>query len=218
MKKPIGPANTESLLTINSDDIRSDLQALREAFQALDVGLRKKYMGAAVRKAGQPAFRAFKGLIPKGPTGNLSRSAAMVVRKYDYVSLALIGYQMAHGDDENAKGWGQGFMEYGTAERFTRSEYATSYNKRGPFKTYYMGDGEYEHDPPYPWSFFARAKRGESMMLGRSPKGGIAGKPPLAIAWASTGAQCQQILLTEMVSAFDKAAAEQLRRIKRGAK
>ena len=214
-----GPADTKNLIKINAFDVLRDIAVIRKGFAAIDEGLRKKYLGAAAGAAIIPAFRRFKQLIPIGPTRNLRGSAAKVVRRYEYTSVALCGYAM-DGTDGVGKGYHQGFIEYGTDVRFTRGEYASSYKSksRGAFETEYLGDGEYRHTPAYPWAFMARAKRGESMLLGRSPKGGKAGISPLSATWAETEPQCRQILLTKVVEGFDKAVDEQLRRIIRGAR
>ena len=212
------PAKTQNIVTINTAEVQEQIRALNEAFQAIDVGLRKKYMGAAVRKAIRPAFRSFKSKIPVGPTGNLKRSAAMVARKYEYVSVALCGYAMAHGSDEQAKGWHQGLIEYGTrGPRVIRnSKVASSYDTRGPFVVQ-KGVG-IKTEPPYPMAFLKGGKGTQPLTVGPAPKGGVRGVSPLDASWSETESQCKTILVSELASGFDKAVSEQLRRIRRGAR
>lgn len=214
-----GPANTKGLIKINSTEITRAVEEIRAGFAAVDENIAKKYRGAAVRAAVKPAFRRFKSLIPVSATGNLQQSAAMVVRNYPAASVALAGYRMNAEGDEDAKGWAQGLIEFGSDDRFTYKNIASSFNanSRGPFTSKWLvgGGGAILQTPPYPWAFFSKAKRGERVELGRMPKGGSRGISPLETAWNTTKGEVRSILLEKMSENVVKAIDENLRRIRK---
>lgn len=216
-----GPANHVNVLRLDPE-LDSQLNKFREAFGAFEPYVRKKYLGAAVRFAARPTMNVFKSLIPVGPTGNLKESATMVVRNYKYTSVAVVGYAMQQrwtGGDSQTQGWHQGFIEFGTKDRKIEPKngtaIASSRNKRGPF-TIINTDPGFTTDPPYPFAFFKRAKRGETLQLARSPRGGIRGVEPLIATWDRDGQSCKHRLLGRMEENLVKAVAETARRARRG--
>ena len=76
----------------------------------------------------------------------------------------------------------------------------------------YGDNQEVELDPPYPVSFFKRAKRGEPVYLGRSPKGGSAGVQPLQTTFKKDGPGALRELEKTMRRALQNAFNEQSRR------
>ena len=215
-------ANTQGLIKINSNDISRRIKEIQQAFEVVDEDIGSRYRKPAVRKAVRPAFKRFKSLIPISVTGNLSQSAAMVVRDYksNKVSVALAGYTMFGSNEEGARGWAQGFIEFGTGDRYTRGgNIASSYNaqSRGEFSSTWLkgGGGAILQNPPYPFAFFKKAKRGELVNLGRMPKGGSRGVAPLETAWNTTKGEVRTILLEEMKKAANKAIDAQMKRLRR---
>lgn len=218
-------ANTKGLIQINSTDISRRIKEIQQAFEVVDEDIGSRYRKPAVRKAVRPAFKRFKSLIPISVTGNLSQSAAMVVRDYksNKVSVALAGYTMYGSNEEGARGWAQGLIEFGTGDRYTRGgNIASSYNPnssntRGEFSSTWIkgGGGAILQNPPYPYAFFKKAKRGELVNLGRMPKGGSRGIAPLETAWNTTKGEVRTVLLDEMIKAVKKALDAQLKRLRR---
>lgn len=217
-------ANTSGLIQINSNDIVRRVKEIRQKFDLVDEDIASRYRKPAVRKAVRPAFKRFKSLIPISVTGNLSQSAAMVVRDYksNKVSIALAGYTMYGSNEEGARGWAQGLIEFGTGDRYTRGgNIASSYNPnssntRGEFSSTWIkgGGGAILQNPPYPYAFFKKAKRGELVNLGRMPKGGSRGVAPLETAWNTTKGEVRTILLEEMKKAANKAIDAQMKRLR----
>jgi len=213
MTRSIG--ETKDLIKLNTNEVKKQIEDLKDAFDEIDDNyLRKKYLKASVNQTITPMLKTFKGLIPKLVTGNLKRSAAKKTVSYgDRIAVGLVGYSMTRKEDENAKGWAQGFIEYGTKDRFTKNgSIASSYNKRGPFTMYYGDNQEIELDPPYPVSFFKKSKRGEPVYLGRSPKGGQASVQPLQTTYKQYGPQALRTLESNMRKALTNAFNEQARR------
>ena len=209
-------ADTQALITLNTNDILNLIGQYRILFDSLDDEyVKKKYLGAVVNKVASPLLPYFKRLIPKLVKGNLKRSAGKKIVRYPSTAIALIGYQMTHGEDPNQKGWAQSFVERGTAKRYTSGSIASSYKSRGPFETVYMQNGEYDLNPPYPVSFLKRASPGQRVELARSPEGGRAGVKPLWQTWQSNKRQVAVKMLSETRKALLKAFAEQERRINR---
>lgn len=217
-------AKTVNILQINSTDITRRVKEIRQAFDVVDDDIGSRYRKPAVRKAAQPAYKRFKSLIPVSVTGNLANSTDLVVRDYKQtkVSVAVGGYVMYGSNEEGARGWAQGFVEFGTGDRYTRQgNIASSFSPnasgtRGNFSTTWIkgGGGAYVQTPPYPYAFFKKAKRGELVHLGRMPKGGSRGVAPLETAWRSTQSECRSILMDEMTKAARKALDAQMKRIR----
>lgn len=207
-----------NLLSISTSGISVD--EIQKVFESLEPGLRKKYLGSVVRKAVKPGLQSIKGHTPRGPTGNLFNSIDTVFRKYDRAVVGLAGYQVGGG----AKGYHQGFLEFGTDERKTKRGFvASSYGakSRGPFETRTIhgafGENEFIQTPPYPFAFMKRASR-RFVNLGKMPVGGHLGQPPVATAFRETKAQMESILISEMEPALKKAIDEQARRYQRAVK
>lgn len=70
------------------------VSAILDKFRRLPKGLQKKYMRSAINAAAKPALTRLKAATPKGPTGNLRKSAGVKVDigKRGGVS-ARIGYR-----------------------------------------------------------------------------------------------------------------------------
>lgn len=210
----MGIATTKTLITVNSNDALKKVESLREAFFELPIGLRRKYLGAAVNRTIEPLLPIFRNLIPKSVTGNLKRSAAKKVIRYPNTAVGLVGYKMSHDYKNDSVGWAQGFIEYGTKARWVRGGIASSWNKRGFFDVDY-DQGEVTMTPPYPRSFFKKANRGQHVYLAPSPEGGIAGVRPLKQTWDLQQGNTTARLIKNMTEALETAWAEAARRIDR---
>jgi hypothetical protein len=130
-----------------------ELQQIKQAFSQLSPSLSARYMGTALRKTIEPSQSMLKSLTPKGPTGNLRRAVALVIRKYSAgpksknpakspgAAVALLGYKKAprgrRGEDDTdntKKGSHAGFLEFGTKRRRTSGYIASSFRRSGPVK------------------------------------------------------------------------------------
>ena len=119
-------ADTTDVIQINTNDVMKAIKEIRDGFDDLDDQyLKRKYLVASVNQVVTPMLKTFKGFIPKLVTGNLKNSAAKVTRYYgNRIAVGLVGYQLSHSGKEDAKGWAQGFIEYGTGDRFTKGNIA----------------------------------------------------------------------------------------------
>jgi HK97 gp10 family phage protein len=106
------------------------LEKMRAAFAALPNNLAAKHMAAGLKRAAEQGgtLAALKANTPKGPTGNLRRSIAVKTKKYPRtgVGIAILGYKsgrkMNEPYDNTKLGYHQGLVEFGTKERFRRTE------------------------------------------------------------------------------------------------
>lgn len=101
-----------------------DLQELRQEFRKLPKNLAARYMEPAMRKAIEPGLRELRKATPRGPSGNLRKSIRKKSKKYpkDGTAIGLVGYTVGRG----AKGYHQGWLEFGTKDRQTKGRYASS--------------------------------------------------------------------------------------------
>lgn len=101
-----------------------DLEDLRQEFRKLPKTLAARYMEPAVRQAITPGLQKLRQITPRGPTGNLKKSVRKKTKKYvkDGTAIGLVGYTVGRG----AKGYHQGFLEFGTKERQTKGRVASS--------------------------------------------------------------------------------------------
>lgn len=108
-----------------------DFEELRDAFNVLPKNLAARTMGAAAKRALQPALGALRNTTPKGPTGNLRRSIATASRRYikTGTGAAVVGYRKPDSGSKppegsrrkaNDKSRHQFIVEYGTAVRRTK--------------------------------------------------------------------------------------------------
>lgn len=214
-----------------------ELTELREQFKALPKNLAAKHLGAALRKAMAPGQTALKKNTPKGPTGNLRKSVKTKIKTYkkDGNAVGLVGYEIGGG----SKGYHQGFVEFGTKERKTKGNIASSFKKRGPFKiaapkklgkppknlfgaagdryaARYRSRRQVSTNPKYPKAFFKRATAGEVVKLGKMPVGGKSGVPPVKTSFAQARPAMVSVLQSELATRLEKALSELQGRVKRG--
>jgi hypothetical protein len=201
------------------------LTDLRRGFANLPAILAAKHTAAALGRSIDPALSALRQLTPKGPTGNLRKAIRKKIKRYkNGNAVALIGYQI--GDE--AKGYHQGFLEFGTKDRRTKGRYASSFRKpaalavqRGGFRVVVTKQGKNKGQmrtvsPNHPKSFFKSAKAGETVSLGRMPVGGRLGRPPVKTAWEQSRNEVAINLQLQLGAALENACAEMAGRLKRG--
>jgi HK97 gp10 family phage protein len=106
------------------------LESIRNAFMALPKNLAAKHMAAGLRRAAEKGgtLQALKSATPRGPTGNLRRSIAVKSKRYPRtgVGIAILGFRsgrkMNEAYDNTKLGYHQGLVEFGTKERFRRTQ------------------------------------------------------------------------------------------------
>jgi hypothetical protein len=122
-----------------------ELEAVRRGIQNLrEPKFTATALHDALKKAIQPAYQRLQQLTPVGPTGNLKRAAAFLVKKYqkDGNAVAMIGYrrsgkttsQSAQGGKVRAgkdRGYHQWWLEFGTQERLINKKSTEPYGRRG---------------------------------------------------------------------------------------
>lgn len=101
-----------------------DLEELRREFRRIPKNLAARFMEPVMRKATEPGLKKLRQITPRGPTGNLRKSVRKKTKKYvkDGTAIGLVGYTVGKG----AKGYHQGFLEFGTKERRTKGRIASS--------------------------------------------------------------------------------------------
>lgn len=101
-----------------------DIDEIRREFRKLPNTLASKYMEPAMKQAIKPGLRKLREITPRGPTSNLKKSVRSKTKKYvkDGTAIGLVGYTVGKG----AKGYHQGFLEFGTKERQTKGRFASS--------------------------------------------------------------------------------------------
>lgn len=204
-----------------------ELTELREQFRQLPKNIAAKHLAAALRIAMKPAVQALKANTPKGPTGNLRKSVKFKSKVYkkDGNAVGLVGYSWGGGD----KGYHQGFLEFGTKDRFTKGRFASSWKRSSLTNATYTAGGfrilnpkrgrnagKLVTQPKPPKAFFKTAKAGENVKLGRMPIGGRTRQPPVKTAFAETRPQMVSLLQGELATRLEKALAEVKGRAARG--
>lgn len=196
-----------------------ELSELREQFKALPTNIAAKHLGAALRKAMAPGLSALKKNTPKGPTGNLRKSAKTKIKLYkkDGRAVGLVGYEIGGG----SKGYHQGFLEFGTKERQTKGRFASSWKRaNGGFRVVNArrgrNAGKLTTQPKPPKGFFKTAKAGEQVKLGKMPVGGRTKQPPVKTSFNQARPQMVSILQGELATRLEKAVAEVKGRVARG--
>jgi HK97 gp10 family phage protein len=109
------------------------LEEIRKDFLRLGNTLSAKYMASALRSAAKKGGteEALKAATPRGPTGNLRRSIAIKSKRYPRtgIGIAILGFRSGRKMNEpfnNEKlGYHQGLVEFGTKERFRRTDRGT---------------------------------------------------------------------------------------------
>ena len=191
-----------------------ELAVLRAAFRQLPKNISARYLGAALRVASKPALAALRRLTPKGPTGNLRKSIASKVRRYKSGNaVALVGYQAANTDNPKARGFHQGFVEFGTKKRSTKGRYASTFRSKtperaGPFQIVVARRGRSAgkmRTKPFPKSFFKAAKAGQQVDVGRMPVGGRKGQPPVKTAYQASLPEVRKTLELQMAVRLENA-------------
>jgi hypothetical protein len=110
-----------------------DVPGLADEFRRLPKSLASAAIGAAVKRAMQPAQEKLKQITPKGPTGNLRRGIATKAKRYPKTgaAVAVVGYRRPNSSKPpkvgtkrrnraNDQTQHQLLVEYGTKERFTK--------------------------------------------------------------------------------------------------
>jgi hypothetical protein len=111
-----------------------DLFELREQFKKLPKRIAAKVIGAGLRRAAEPGYKALKQVASKGPTGNLQRSIRIMVKKYprDGAAVAVVGFVKAGTGKAKAADGGtvkkgpdrafhQFWLEFGTKDRVIKT-------------------------------------------------------------------------------------------------
>ena len=109
------------------------LEQIRKEFLGLGNLLSAKYMASALKKAAEKGGtkEALKAATPRGPTGNLRRAIAVKTKRYPRtgVGIAILGFRsgrkMNEAYDNTKLGYHQGLVEFGTKERFRRTDRGT---------------------------------------------------------------------------------------------
>lgn len=152
-----------------------DLFRLRQEFKRLPKNIAARVIGAALKRAAKPGENALKQITPKGPTGNLARAIKTVVKRYprDGAAAAVVGFVKAGTGKSKSAGGGtvkkgadrafhQFWLEFGTKDRYTIGNIASSYKRLGPFvfKNAKQGRnaGKMRTSPAYPKAFFKKSK------------------------------------------------------------
>jgi hypothetical protein len=191
-----------------------ELAVLRAAFRRLPANISARYLGAALRAASKPALKQLRLLTPKGPTGNLRKSIATKVKRYKSGNaVALVGYQAAVGGGPKTQGFHQGFVEFGTKKRRTKTRYASTYRsntekRQGEFQITTARRGKSAgkiRTKPFPKSFFKVAKAGQQVELGQMPIGGRKKAPPVRTAYTRSLPEVRATLEIQMAVRLENA-------------
>lgn len=184
------------------------LDEIRAQFDRLaDRNVASLFMGAALRKAAKPALKALKEITPKGPTGNLRRSSHISVRNYWQQGMAAAFIE----HKTKKKGNHSSILEHGTKPRFTKTRFASSFNKRLRFEINQKkvtksgknkGKVRFTTSPKYPRAFFKSAKKDQKVSLGRGPALNLVSR-----AYLSALPEIKSVLERELTAALAKAVA-----------
>ena len=213
-----------------------ELTELREQFKSLPKNIAAKHLGAALRVSMKPGVSALRKNTPKGPTGNLRKSIKTKIKVYfkDGNAVGIVGYSWGG----EAKGYHQGWLEFGTKERRTEGRFASTAfsgtaERRGKgkfvpsrtpaksttFQIFTPGRGKYAgklRTKPYPRSFFKSAKAGQVVSLGKMPIGGRTGVPPVKTSFNQAQPAMRSLLQQELATRLEKALNEVKGRVARG--
>lgn len=106
------------------------LEAIRESFRMLPSNLAAKHMAAGLRRAAEKGgtLQSLRSNTPRGDTGNLRRAIAVKSKLYKRsgVGFAILGFKsgrkMNEPYDPTKLGYHQGLVEFGTKERFRKTQ------------------------------------------------------------------------------------------------
>ncbi len=204
-----------------------ELTELREQFKKLPTNLAAKHLGSALRKAMAPGKATLRKNTPKGPTGNLRKSIALKIKTYpkDGNAVGMVGYSWGDG----AKGYHQGFLEFGTKERKTKGRFASSWKSsslnnsqyvRGGFTilnpTRGRNAGKLVTKPRPPKAFFKSAKAGQVVSLGKMPVGGSTGVAPVKTSFSQAEPAMKSLLREQMAISLENGLKELKDRVAKG--
>lgn len=186
-----------------------ELKDIQEAFRGLPKNIAARYMGAALNQSIVPGLQLLKTLTPKGPTGNLRRSIRKKIKRYTKgesgAAVALAGYSV----EKNAKGNHAGFLEFGTKDRKTKGNIASSFRRSGPVRLVVAKrSGKRTTKPAPPKGFFKAVQKGETVDLGKFPIGGSGGVPPVKTAFERARPAMNNKMTVEMTKALNNALKE----------
>jgi hypothetical protein len=189
------------------------IKQIRSLLQDYPKSIRRKYMKAAFNAAAKVGEKKLKQITPRGPTGNLKKS----VKKKASPGYGLAGYEAGRG----GKGYHQGFLEFGTKERFTDGRYASTFRSKtagrgGAMRIVVGSRGSnagklVTKSPNYPKSFFKSAPSGKRVSLKKMPIGGRLGKPPVRAAFEQSRGQITSVLQQQMATVLERANKDMAR-------
>lgn len=204
-----------------------ELEQLKQAYELLPRNIAAKHMGAALNKTIEPAFRLLKTLTPRGPTGNLKRAIAKKVKRYTGspksrnpakspgAAVALAGYvapprKRSEDLGKNQKGSHGGFLEFGTKQRRTKSNIASSFKRTGKKIKAIVSSrsGKVVSNPKPPKGFIRVVRKGDTVDLGSFPIGGKAGVPPVRTAYERSLPAMKSVLAQQMTVSLNNALKE----------
>jgi HK97 gp10 family phage protein len=198
------------------------IEELAKRLKSFGPTISAKYLGAALRKASEPAEKALKANVAKlgKVTGNLRRAVKSKTKRYTRTGNAVVlvgfeavpGKKVPPGGDEKSAFHG-GLIEFGTGDRKAKGSIASSFRanntRRAGFKIvqprYKKGRSrrmgiDPVTKPKYPRAFFARAINGTAVELGKTRA-----YAPIRRAWEQSRSQCQSLLTDAMYDAIENA-------------
>lgn len=163
-------------------------------------------MAVAMRFATKPSYDALLSNVRKigKKTGNLLRAVSIKVKSYSKTgnAVSIIGFTRPGSDAKSSqktkskgrdKAYHQGFLEFGTKPRRTKTASIASSYGRAAFGMSNVGGSVKTQG--FPSSFFKRAPKGQTVNLGSMPIGGRGGVPPVKNAFDKTKGQINQRLI-----------------------
>jgi hypothetical protein len=197
-----------------------EIKKIRELLKDYPKSIRRKYMKAAFNAAAKVGATKLKSIVPKGPTGNLRRSVTTKATQ----NYGLAGFRASRKSDTKAKGFHQGFLEFGTKDRVIKvpsssGVFIASSFERKKFKLSRKalvkgGRKVVQATPKYPKSFFKAAPFGQKLVLPPMPVGGRLGTPPVKTAFTSSRSQITSVLKQQMSTVLERANKDMARRAK----
>jgi hypothetical protein len=212
-----------------SADFEPPLSELRERLKTFGTSISAKYLGAALRKASEPALRSLKAEVAKRRrvTGNLARAISVKVKRYTQSgnAVALIGFAATPYKQIPDKGGGNGkdqafhagLIEFGTKNRKTKGPFASSFLSKSPGRSAFQIKQVKKPSrgrsralfirptlkPAYPKAFFKRTANGGTVDLGSTPA-----YAPIRNAWNASKSQVASELRKNMEAAIVNAAKD----------
>jgi hypothetical protein len=193
-----------------------EAKAIARALQDFPKSTRKKYFRAAFTAAAKVGQAKLKQITPRGPTGNLKKSTKTKAT----ANYGLAGYAVGRG--EQAQGFHQGFLEFGTKPRKTKGRFASTFNSKkkgrgGAMKIVVAKRGKFSgmlrtKSPAFPKSFFKSARSGEKVDLKRMPIGGRLGRPPVKTAFEQSKGNISTVLKQQASTAYERASKDLARK------